>query len=56
MQQVVNYLCKPVLLYNVVALNLSKTECNRIDSVWKSDIKYMMFPVIHCLVYCICIY
>jgi len=38
----------PVLLRNAHAVNLSKTECNRIGNVWKEwCIKYMMFLVKH---------
>ena len=44
MQQLTDAFCKPVLLYNIVAVNLSKSECNRIDRAWKM-IMYKIYGV-----------
>ena len=44
MQQLTDAFCKPVLLYNIAAVNLSKSECNRIDSAWKM-IMYKIYGV-----------
>lgn len=58
MQQLTDAFCKPVLLYNSVAVNLSKFECNRIDNAWKT-IMYKIYGVSgewRCIEICICVY
>ena len=44
MHQLVESFCKPVLLYNLIAVNISKTECARIVNAW-NVIMYKIYGV-----------
>jgi len=44
MHQLVESFCKPVLLYNLTAVNISKIECARIVNAWNA-IMYKIYGV-----------